>query len=683
MPRAITAADRAAVAQNIRHTKIVDAGRKLARIVKTEHPSEESLKRRRRLEPHLEKWLLYYMPDTFCDKWGSVHLDCINRLQECINNGGCFALAMPRGDGKSAIGKGASIYATLTGRRSYIIPIGATDALAQSYLDFIKDQLDGSNELIATDYCEAIKFFKALDQKAIKGLHQLDEHGKRTKIAWRAHGITFPSVLKPDGKTFYPFSGARIECRGITAAMKGLSRVVSGRIIRPDFVLPDDVQTEDDAISKIACDKIESKIIGTVLALAGPRKRIACFMPCTVVQNGDVSSRFLDHKAHPEFQGKTHPMIVTWPAAQDTLWKKYAEIRREADDDKSGKYLATMFYKEHRIEMDAGASVSWESRVRDGEISALESAENLLIEYGPVKFAAEMQQEPIDTAEASYRLTSPQIQTHQAPWPRFTVPDRATIIVAATDINRARGGLHWVIVSFDQQMSGHVVVYGRWPESGEVWPENAPVGVRQTKLFAELTRLGQHIAILPLVRAGIRVRPSRLVVDRGYEPEVVHRFCTQGGAPFHLIPCHGYAAHKYGPRKASLVGAPKENCHVTTSSLGNFVAFNADAVREQMQRAWLGEAGTPGGATIYQSDPRQHVSFADHLCAEVLRQKYQTDYGMRYEWTHQPGSQWDWGDAMSMAYVGALEQGWTAQGVRVSAAPQRETRKCKVEAKRL
>jgi len=673
----LTKREKAVVTQSIKHARLVKTSRRLARIVKTVHPSRASLKRRKRLERHLEKWLSYYMPDTFCDKWGSVHLDCINRLQNCINNGGCFALAMPRGDGKSAIGKGASVYATLTGRRSYVVPIGATDELAMSYLDFIKDQLDGSNELLAEDYPEAIVFFKKLDNKAINGPHQLDAQGNRTKISWRARGITFPSVLMPDGETLYAFSGARIECRGITAAMKGMSRVVAGRIYRPDFVLPDDVQTEDDAISPTSCKKIESKIIGTVLALAGPRKRIACFMPCTIVENNDVSSRFLDHKIHPEFQGKTHPMIVTWPTAQDTLWKKYAEIRREADDDETGKKMATAFYKKNRKKMDASASVSWDSRIRDSEISALETAENLLIEMGPIKFAAEMQQDPQDESGTSYKLEALHVAQHQAQWPRFIVPDQARILVASTDINRV--GLMWVVVGFDQLLSGHVAVYGRWPQRGDVWRENAPELERKQKIFTALTQLCQHLSVMPLIRQGQRLRPSRFLIDRGYEPEVVHRFCNQGSFPFRLIPARGYAAHKYGPRKNTLVGAPFEQCHITESPLGQFVAFNADYWREVMQRAWLGDAGVPGGATLYKSDPRQHVTFSEHVTAEKLRQKYQTDAGMRWEWTHGPGAYWDYGDAMSMAYVAAAAAGLTTQGVQVAKRPRKETRKSKVE----
>ena len=102
----MTDADRAAIAQNVRHTKAVNIGRILARIVKTVHPSAESLARRKRLEPHLAVWLRHYFPEVFFWKHGPVQLLGISKLEQCINEGGCFCVVWPRGDGKSVVGKG-------------------------------------------------------------------------------------------------------------------------------------------------------------------------------------------------------------------------------------------------------------------------------------------------------------------------------------------------------------------------------------------------------------------------------------------------------------------------------------------------------------------------------------------------------------------------------------------------
>ena len=678
----LSEADKAAVSQSVKHAKLVAASRRLARIVKTDHPSKKSLARRKRYEPILHKWLKYYMPETFPDRWGSVHIRCCDKLQQCIDYGGCFAFAMPRGGGKSAIGKGASVYATITGRRKYVVPIGATDGMAGEYLDFIKSQLDGTNERIAEDYPEVIKFFKALEGRAIKGgANQLREDGKVSGIQWRAKGITFPEILDLDGNP-YPFAGARIECRGITAAMKGMAKNVGGRIIRPDFVLPDDVQTEDDALSVAACDKIENKLIGTVLALAGPRSRIACFMPCTVVEKGDVSDRFLDKQRHPEFQGARHPMFVQWPDAQDTLWQEYATIRREAEDDATGKRAATRFYRANRKDMDAGAEMSWPDRVRGGELSAIETAENLLIELGEVKFFAEMQQDPKPMAAAAFELTAAKVISHTVDTPRLEVPAAATIIGGHCDINRS--GLHSAIAAFDQQMSPHVIDYAKTPQRGDLWPENANEHVRHDAIFRGLKQLMDTIAQSDYRRDGLKVTPGLMLVDAGYDAEVVHRFCEQARYPFRVVPAIGRSASKYRCSKATLVGKPMEQCHFQRpmNRRAPYAMFCSDYWREIMLRAFLSEPGAPGGCTLFHvSDPRRHMPFAEQVVAEFLAGKWKTEMGWRWEYRHAPGATWDWGDALTGCWVAAALQG-IGSGGQVAAKPKRyvEKRKPKIRA---
>jgi len=662
----LSESDRAAVSQSLKHSKLVAVTRVLARMVTTNHPTKAIIRRRRRYEKTLHKWLKYYMRETFPDRWGSVHLKCCKKLQSCIEGGGSYAFAMPRGGGKSSIGKGSCVYATITGKRLYVVPIGATDGLANEYLDFIKSQIDGSNERLTRDYPEAIGFFVALEGSALKCRHQLRKDGKKTNIAWRAKGITFPTVLDPDGKP-YPFSGARVECRGITAAMKGMSKNVGGRIIRPDFVLPDDVQTEDDAISPTACNKIENKLIGTVLAMAGPRKRIACFMPCTVVERDDVSDRFLDKQRHSEFQGERYPVFIKWPKAQDTLWAEYATLRKDADDDTTGKKIATAFYRKNLKAMNEGAEVSWVARIRDGETSAIETAENLLIELGEQKFFAEMQQDPKDISASAFEVTTAQVIAHTIDLPRFKVPSASTIFGGHCDINRS--GLHWAVAAFDQQMSPHVFDYGVYPGRGDLWEENANKHDRTVAIFEGLKQLMDSIALKDYTRDGVKIWPTwptLILIDAGYEPGVVHRFCEQARYPFRVMPSIGRAASKYRFNKSTIVGQPAEQCHAQRPSnrRAPYAMFNACYWREVMQRSFMSESGTPGGCTLFHvSDPRMHLPFADHIIAEKLVSKIQTIVGWRWEYRHAPGDVWDWGDAMTGAWAAAALQGASTSGV--------------------
>ena len=582
----LTDTEKNSVKGAVKHAQLITKARIILRAVKTEHPSPESLVRRALLEPDDAAWLRYYMPDTFPDPWGADHIEMLLLLGQCMRDGGSFCVLIARGGGKSAIGKGCAVKAGITGLRKYIVPIGATDKLALEYLEFAKNQLDGDNERIAEDYPEAVGFFKALDGKPIKAYHQLDEKMKRTGIRWGAQGLTYPTVHKPDGVTLYPFSGCRMECRGITSAMKGMAKTIGGRIIRPDFVLPDDVQTEDDALSDAICAKIENKILGTVLALAGPRKRIACFMPMTKVRCGDVACRFSDRKQHPEFQGKRYPMLSAWPDAQDTLWARYADIRKEAESDAQGKREATAFYVEHRAEMDDGARVSWESRIRAGEISALETAENLLIELGMGRFMAEMQQDPIEEGAGSlpYRLTEAIVLLRtDAKRPPFAVPDWCLLRVGSTDLNPSYG-FSSAVVGFGADQTAAIPWYGihRTHIGTDI-----PDADFHRLLFAALVAHGKEIAALPC-------RPDVWHIDAGGKQfPTVLRFVAECPrlCGLQAFAATGTSREKYRPFGKAVVGQPREYCHMRSDIADGrrrlWIARHKDYWLEVSQRAWL------------------------------------------------------------------------------------------------
>jgi hypothetical protein len=433
--------------------------------------------------------------------------------------------------------------------------------------------------------------------------------------------------------------------------------------MRPDFVLLDDPQTRESAESPSQCAMRERIITGDVLGLAGPRKKIAAVMPCTVIRKGDLAHRFLDHAVHPEWQGMTFQLVKKWPDAQDTLWKEYADLLREGLGNGEGSGAATAYYKKNRKAMDAGAEVAWEARVRDGEISAIQTAENLLIESGS-QFWAEYQNEPQDVASGQYELTVDQILAHATDLPRLHLPERAQHLVGHADINRT--GLHWCVTAFDQAMTAHVVAYGNWPPRGELWSQNATAQVRQSSIYRGLSELMGQVAATDFRRGGAQVRPSLFLIDASYEAETVHRFCESWRGPFRCMPAIGRAAHRYRWSKATLVGRPAEQAHVQRpqSRLCPYAMANVDHWREVAQRAWLAEVGEAGGCTIHAvSNPRAHVPFAEHVTAEKLAQKYETELGWRWEWTHAVGSHWDWGDALTGCWVAAALSGLNSSGM--------------------
>ena len=552
-----------AVLADAKRQRHIEAGRKVARVQQHEDPPPEVCRKRKRLEADFPAWLRFHGGEAFADKWSPDHLAVLAKIKEAIDKGGHFALAMPRGHGKTTILKWSLLYVMLTGKRRYVVVVAATAELAGALTDFVRAQLI-ENPTLLEHYPHVCHYAKATEGKAIKAKYMLRRDFKPLGLGWGKATLILPTPMGRDAP--YPSDGAVLEGHGLTGAIRGKWRDdKSGRVMRPDFVLLDDPQTRESAESPSQCAMRERIITGDVLGLAGPRKKIAAVMPCTVIRKGDLAHRFLDHAVHPEWQGMTFQLVKKWPDAQDTLWKEYGDLLREGLANGDGPDAATAFYLANRAAMDAGAEVSWPERVRAGETSALQTAETLLLESGD-QFWAEYQNDPKDVAAGQYELTIDQILAHATDLPRLHLPERANHLVGHADINRT--GLHWCATAFDQAMTAHVVAYGNWPPRGDLWAQNATAQVRQASIYRGLSELMGQVAGADFRRGGAQVRPSLFLIDASYEAETVHRFCESWRGPFRCMPAIGRAAHRYRWSKATLVGRPAEQAHVQRPQSG-------------------------------------------------------------------------------------------------------------------
>jgi len=660
---------RRAVLADAKRQRHIEAGRKVARVQQHEDPPPEVCRKRKRLEKDFPAWLRFHGGEAFADKWSPDHLAVLAKIKEAIDKGGHFALAMPRGHGKTTILKWALLYVMLTGKRRYVVVVAATAELAGALTDFVRAQLIESPTLLE-HYPHVCHYAKATEGKAIKAKYMLRRDFKPLGLGWGKATLILPTPMGRDAP--YPSDGAVLEGHGLTGAIRGKWRDdKAGKVMRPDFVLLDDPQTRESAESPSQCAMRERIITGDVLGLAGPRKKIAAVMPCTVIRKGDLAHRFLDHAVHPEWQGMTFQLVKKWPDAQDTLWKEYGDLLREGLANGDGPDAATAFYLANRAAMDAGAEVSWPERVRAGEASALQTAETLLLESGD-QFWAEYQNDPQDNAAGQYELTIDQILAHATDLPRLHLPERSAVLCGHIDINRV--GLHWVMAGFDQQMTAHVAAYSRFPPHGELWPENAPELVIGQAITRGLTDLCNAIAGTAFIRGQSRMTPSLVLVDASFNSETVHRFCENWRGPFRVMPAIGRAASRYSWNKSTIIGRPMEQCHRQRPQkrICPYVMFNACYWREVAQRAFLGAPGEAGGCTLFNAgSPRAHGPFAEHVTAERLAEKFPSPAGdMVWKWNPPTGHN-DWGDALTGAYVAAAMEGITTSGAPVETGIRR------------
>ena len=238
-------------------------------------PAVVNPERKARAENDFRFFCEVYFPLTFNLAWSPDHLKIIGKVEEAVLHGGLFALAMPRGSGKTSIAECACLWAVIYGHREFVCLIGSDESHAREMLESIQMELV-SNDLLAEDFPEVCHPIGCLNGIANRCSGQLYK-GERTHIGWVANEIVLPTI--PGS----PASGAIIKVGGITGRIRGMKyKRADGHTVRPSLVVLDDPQTDESARSLSQCATRERIIAGAVLGMAGPGKKISGIMPCTV-----------------------------------------------------------------------------------------------------------------------------------------------------------------------------------------------------------------------------------------------------------------------------------------------------------------------------------------------------------------------------------------------------------------
>ena len=637
--------------QAIKHDKVLQASRKLARIVTHGNLTSEVIAERTALENDMPTWLRHHGAEAFDREWSLDHLIVLKKIGRAINEGGLFALAMPRGHGKTTILKWSALYVMLTGKRKYVTIVAATAEMAGALVDFCRGQITDSDTLHA-HYPHVTTYVRATEGKAIKARFQLRADGKSSGLIWSKTLLVLPDVADASGQS-YPSNGSILEGHGLTGAIRGRWKdSKTGRVMRPDFVILDDPQTRESAESESQCDMRERIISGDVLGLAGPRKRIAAVMPCTVIRKGDLAARFLSHADHPEWQGLTTKLVETWPHTQDTLWREYVEIYKEDIANGLGLTRATEFYSSRRAEMDAGAAVAWEARYRDGEISALQTAENLLIETGP-QFWAEYQNSPLATnPEADYILTAADVRKRLSGLAMGQIPSDASAVALAVDLNKDAAS--WAVLAGTMTPVWCAIDYGKWKPPGRtaLWSLGEKASIERA-IFDACNGVVAHIRA-----KSYGADLDAVCIDAGGEwaSNVYAAVAALSKAlkPLKIYAARGLAGDKYEVPKTRGVlvrrgyHADVRRRAYASGSLDMILYWDSHYWHMATQRGWLAPVGSQASLAVWGVPPMVHPMFADECAADVLvsteiiGEKVKAKFDSRDKPNH-------WGDCVAMA----------------------------------
>ena len=646
-----------------------------------ELPPVENQERKESCRNDFKLFCETYFPEVYQLKWSDDHLRAIAKIQKSVLEGGLFALAMSRGSGKSSLMETAAIWAMLYGHREFVVLVGASESAALEMLDSIKTEFE-VNEHIAADFPEVSYPIAKLEGIANRCAGQLYK-GERTRITWTANEIVLPTIAGAAS------SGVIVRVAGITGRIRGMKyKKPDGRTIRPEFVVIDDPQTSESADSVEQTRKRVRVLAGDILGLAGPGKKIAGIMPCTVIRPGDMAEQILDKTKHPEWNGERCKMIYQFPR-NDELWERYADLRADELRECGTFERATEFYREHRAEMDEGAVVSWPDRYNYDEISAIQHAMNLKL-TDEAAFWAEYQNEPLpEDLGTDEQLTVDGIVNKLNGHAQRTVPVSANHVTMFIDVQKTL--LFYVVCAWDDDFTGYVIDYGAWPDQrrryftlGEANPTlqaKFPRSGLEGCLYGGLKALTEDYLSREFTRddgAAMRIEKCLIDANWGQSTEVVYQFCRESQFANIILPSHGKyigASSKpmseYKKAVGDRVGHNWRMPNIRGKRAVRHVVFDTNYWKSFVASRLLESMGDRGSLSLWGRSSEAHMLFAEHLTAEY-RVKTEGRGRRVEEWKMRPeGADNHWWDGLVGCAVAASMTGCVLEGTDV--VPKRKT----------
>ena len=630
-------------------------------------------KRKSACRRDLKKFCETYLPERFPLAWCGDHLTCLAKMQTAILDGGQFAFAMPRSSGKTSLAEAGAIFALLYGHRRYVALVGSSEDAAKEMLLSIKMELE-SNDLLLEGFPEVCHFIRKLDGINNRANGQTFK-GERTRITWTDTRAVLPTV--PGSAA----SGSRLRVAGITGRIRGMkATLATGENIRPDLALVDDPQTDDSAVSPAQNAKREAILNGAVLGLAGPRTKIACFVPCTIIAPGDMADRILDRQRHPVWQGERSRMVIDWPTDREA-WDKYADMRKTSQRHGGKGEEATAFYLENRAAMDAGSKVSWPERFYKDELSGIQHAMNLRCDRGSAAFQSEFQNDPDPPSIAGKveDLDADAVAKKTNRVPRGVVPSECTRLTAFIDVGEAV--LYYAVCGWTDNFGGSVIDYGTFPRQNRAY--FAAVDARPTladlfpnhdvtaRIYAGLKATVDAVVGRPYPRQnGGESRVGICMIDTGWKPDTVYSFCRESPLSALLMPGRGYGITAGRSPMAMWIAKAGEKAGwfwrrspVTGSGRGSHVIYDTNHWKTFVAERLLTPPGGVGCLSLF-GEAAAHPLFADHMVSEYRVRTH----GMGREvdeWQTKPGKPdnhlWDCcvGAAVGASVTGSV---WSAAG---------------------
>lgn len=225
-----------------------------------------------------------------------------------------LAIAAPRGEAKSTlVSQLFVLWCIVTEQKKYVVIV--MDSIDQAYpmLEAIKAEL-GFNPRLKADFPDA------------------SGGGK----IWQA-------------QTIVTANGIKVQVAGSGKKLRGLRHGSH----RPDLVVLDDIENDEQVRSPEQRDKLHQWLTKTIMPLGSAGGKLDIIYIGTILHYDSVLSRTLNN---PLWRTARFKAMVEMPTNM-VLWDRWEELLRN-----EGKNVAYAYYKDHEAEMLEGAVVSWKAR---------------------------------------------------------------------------------------------------------------------------------------------------------------------------------------------------------------------------------------------------------------------------------------------------------------------------------
>jgi predicted phage terminase large subunit-like protein len=291
-----------------------------------------------------------YFPHYVRSAPSILHQYLFERLPDIVNapSGVKQAIAAPRGEAKSTlITQIFVLWCALRGVKRYIPIIMDAYEQASMMLESLKLELE-QNPRLQQDFPDFAKPGRAWKENVLVTANEvkIEVFGSGKRLRGRRHG---------------PW--------------------------RPDLVILDDIENDENVRSPEQRDKLESWLTKTVLKLGPADDSLDVIYIGTLLHYDSVLARTLKN---PLWRGRTFRALIDWPHDM-TLWDRWEEVLRN-----DGETAADAFYADRRAAMDAGAVLSWPDQ------RPLLTLMKVRARDGHSAFDSEYQNDPIHQEHATF-----------------------------------------------------------------------------------------------------------------------------------------------------------------------------------------------------------------------------------------------------------------------------------------